>query len=203
MSEVTFFDLTYSRKLETSSVRRSEMQESKLLRATLNKAPISAPVSDRSCNGQARSSFRADGRYRCTQAIEHIPGIWAEVVRRPGNRSNGTLHDPQQSLWQEPIKGFVVLPRRWVIERTHAWNERWCRMVMHYEPTHLSLRPGSGLREHVLYSTEWPRPVDFVHTLLAVHLECDAVVFLREGDEAHIKLRKLAPPHADGAFRER
>lgn len=54
-------------------------------------------------------------------------------MRRPGNRSTGTLHDPQQSLCQEPVRSFVVLPKRWVVERTHAWNERWRRMVMHHD----------------------------------------------------------------------
>ena len=24
-------------------------------------------------------------------------------------------------------------PKRWVVERTHAWNERWRRMVMHHD----------------------------------------------------------------------
>ena len=29
--------------------------------------------------------------------------------------------------------GFVVLPKRWVVERTHAWNERSRRLVMHHD----------------------------------------------------------------------
>lgn len=76
-----------------------------------------------------------DGAYgdQCARAIEQTHGIRVQVVRRPGNHSTGTLHDPQQSLWQEPLRGFVVLPKRWVVERTHAWNERWRRMVMHHD----------------------------------------------------------------------
>jgi putative transposase len=76
-----------------------------------------------------------DGAYggQCARAIEQTHGIRVEVVRRPGNRSTGTLHDPQRSLWQEPVRGFVALPKRWVVERTHAWNERWRRMVMHHD----------------------------------------------------------------------
>jgi transposase len=76
-----------------------------------------------------------DGAYggQCAQAIEQDHGIRVEVVRRPGNRSTGTLHDPQQPLWPQPAAGFVVLPKRWVVERTHAWNERWRRMVMHHD----------------------------------------------------------------------
>ena len=40
--------------------------------------------------------------------------------------------------------GFVPLPKRWVVERTHAWNERARRLIMHptYVPT--SPKPGSG-----------------------------------------------------------
>jgi putative transposase len=76
-----------------------------------------------------------DGAYggKCAHAIEQIHGIRVEVVRRPGNRSTGTLHDSQLSLWQLPAVGFVALPKRWVVERTHAWNERWRRMLMHHD----------------------------------------------------------------------
>ncbi|AST26534.1 IS5/IS1182 family transposase [Ralstonia pseudosolanacearum] len=76
-----------------------------------------------------------DGAYggKCAQAIEQVHGIRVEVVRRPGNRSTGTLHDPQQPLWPQLQASFVVLPKRWVVERTHAWNERCRRMVMHHD----------------------------------------------------------------------
>jgi putative transposase len=30
-------------------------------------------------------------------------------------------------------KGFVALPKRWVVERTHAWIERWRRTIMHHD----------------------------------------------------------------------
>lgn len=77
----------------------------------------------------------ADGAYggKCAQAIEHAHNIRVEVVRRPSNRSTGTLHDSQQLLWPLPAAGFIVLPKRWVVERTHAWNERCRRMVMHHD----------------------------------------------------------------------
>lgn len=29
--------------------------------------------------------------------------------------------------------GFVILPKRWVVERTHAWLERERRMAMHHD----------------------------------------------------------------------
>ncbi len=53
-----------------------------------------------------------DGAYsgQCAQAIEQTYKIRVEVVRRPDNRSTDTLCDSQQSLRQEPVGSFVVLP---------------------------------------------------------------------------------------------
>ena len=31
------------------------------------------------------------------------------------------------------MKGFEVLPRRWVVERTFGWMTRWRRLVRDYE----------------------------------------------------------------------
>jgi transposase len=50
-----------------------------------------------------------------------------DVVRHPANRSVGRWHEGQLPLWQRP-EGFVVLPKRWIIERTNAWNDRPRRM---------------------------------------------------------------------------
>ena len=60
-----------------------------------------------------------------------------EVVRHPGNGMTETLHDPMQTAETaaEIKAGFVVLPKLWVVERTHAWTERWRRTVMHYDHT--------------------------------------------------------------------
>jgi transposase len=33
----------------------------------------------------------------------------------------------------ESQRGFEVLPRRWVVERTFAWMTRWRRLVRDYE----------------------------------------------------------------------
>ncbi len=43
-------------------------------------------------------------------------GIRLEVVRLP-----------------EAKRGFVLLPRRWVVERSFAWATRFCRLVKDYE----------------------------------------------------------------------
>ena len=70
-----------------------------------------------------------DGGYagEATQQIRQHRGLKVEVVRHPANRNVGRWHDGQLPLW-EPPKGFVVLPKRWVIERTNAWNDRPRRM---------------------------------------------------------------------------
>jgi len=51
------------------------------------------------------------------------------------NGATGTLHDAKRSTEIDPLAraGFTVLPKRWVVERTHAWTERWCRTVMHHD----------------------------------------------------------------------
>lgn len=71
---------------------------------------------------------------QCAAAIEKTHGIAVEVVRHPGNRSTGTWQDKQQPLWPEIVaKGFVVQAKRWVVERTHAWNERARRLMVHHD----------------------------------------------------------------------
>lgn len=77
-----------------------------------------------------------DGAYggKCARDIEQTHPIQVEVVRHPGNRATGTLLDPTQSpVAAEVGTGFVVLPKRWVVERTHAWTERWRRTIMHHD----------------------------------------------------------------------
>ena len=71
---------------------------------------------------------------QCAQAIETAhPNMSVEVVRHPGNRSTGTWRDAQQPLWPEVVpSGFVVQAKRWVVERTHAWNERARRLMAHH-----------------------------------------------------------------------
>ena len=78
----------------------------------------------------------ADAAYggKCAQALEASHALSVEVVRHPANRSTGTWHDTQQLLAPEaPAQGFVVQPKRWVVERTHAWGERARRLVAHHD----------------------------------------------------------------------
>jgi transposase len=79
----------------------------------------------------------ADAAYggRCVQGIVAAhPTLAVEIVRHPGNRTTGTWSDPQQSLWPQPARaGFVLQAKRWVVERTHAWNERARRLIAHHD----------------------------------------------------------------------
>ena len=78
----------------------------------------------------------ADSAYsgNCAQAIEQTHAMIVEIVRHPANRTTGTWHDAQHPLWPEAMaRGFVVQAKRWVVERTHAWNERARRLIAHHD----------------------------------------------------------------------
>lgn len=61
----------------------------------------------------------ADGGYNARQvedAAARSPGLRLEIVKRT-----------------DDIRGFVVLPRRWVVERTFSWFGRNRRLAKDYE----------------------------------------------------------------------
>jgi transposase len=62
----------------------------------------------------------ADAGYQGSQfaagVAEHTPQLAVEIVKRP-----------------EQAKGFVVLPMRWVVERTLAWLNRCRRLAKDFE----------------------------------------------------------------------
>lgn len=72
----------------------------------------------------------------CAQVLRAQHGLDVEVVRHPGNRNVGQwrVDAQQRDLFDtEASQGFVVLPKRWVVERTHAWVERSRRLIMHHD----------------------------------------------------------------------
>lgn len=81
---------------------------------------------------QTLEKLFADSAYagKCAARIEHEMSIAVEVVRRPN--AAGEWSNSQMPLWPT-TGGFVVLPKRWVVERTHAWIERCRRLVMHHD----------------------------------------------------------------------
>jgi transposase len=61
----------------------------------------------------------ADGGYNARQveaAVDKQPQLRVEIVKR-----------------SDDMKGFVVLPRRWVVERTFSWFGRNRRLAKDYE----------------------------------------------------------------------
>lgn len=78
----------------------------------------------------------ADAAYagQCAMALQQTHGIDVQIVRHPANRVTGTFVAEQQQLWPDAApKGFVVQAKRWVVERTHAWNERARRLIAHHD----------------------------------------------------------------------
>jgi transposase len=74
----------------------------------------------------------ADSAYagQCAAQIERDLALQVDIVRRP--HPKGQWSDSQMPLW--PARGgFTLLPKRWVVERTHAWNERCRRLLVHHD----------------------------------------------------------------------
>jgi len=71
-----------------------------------------------------------DGGYAGTRAreIRAKHDVDVRVVRHPANRNVGRWYQGQPPLFPAAERGFVVLPKRWIIERTNAWNDRPGRM---------------------------------------------------------------------------
>jgi transposase len=79
-----------------------------------------------------------DGAYAGQWAIamQERHGIHVEVVRSPANRNVGRWHTSDQKelfVVETRPDGFIPLAKRWVVERTHAWNERARRLIMHHD----------------------------------------------------------------------
>jgi transposase len=73
---------------------------------------------------------------RFAQTVEENHGIRVEVVRHPAHKTIGQWQAddaPQPLLVTANADGFVPLPKRWIVERTHAWNERARRLIMHHD----------------------------------------------------------------------
>jgi putative transposase len=90
------------------------------------------PVAHACERNQTLVKLYTDAAYagRCAAQMEQAHGIAVEVVRRPTRP--GAWTSPQLPLWPT-TSGFVLLPTRWVVERTHAWIERCRRLIMHHD----------------------------------------------------------------------
>lgn len=73
---------------------------------------------------------------KCAQTVTQCHGIHVEVVRHLSNRNVGywaSTNQPDLFTTQTEKKGAFTLAKRWIVERTHAWNERARRLVMHHD----------------------------------------------------------------------
>ena len=70
------------------------------------------------CGFRRLKRIWADGMYEGSAVMwaRHLYGWALEIVKRP-----------------EGVKGFCLLPRRWVVERTFAWFNNYRRLSKDYE----------------------------------------------------------------------
>jgi len=69
---------------------------------------------------------------QCAQTMNQQQGILVDVARHPANANVGRWCLPDQAdlfTRQPDANGFTVLPKRWVVERTHICNERARRLL--------------------------------------------------------------------------
>jgi transposase len=81
---------------------------------------------------------------RGKQWVEEVLGLSVEIVRRPPKPIPEEVARAWAKEWAKegrkvdwkklmPPRGFVVLPRRWVVERTFSWLDQNRRMSKDYE----------------------------------------------------------------------
>lgn len=67
----------------------------------------------------------------CAETLRQTYKLDVEVVRKPSKA--GAWSCGQLSLFEPAPKPFTILPRRWVVERTHSWIEKPRRLSKDYD----------------------------------------------------------------------
>jgi len=97
-------------------------------------AVTAASVQDRAGGALTLKAARSRGRHRLARAWadKAYNGDWTHWAQRELGITIEIVEQPDDQ------QGFQVLPRRWVIERTHAWITRRRRLARDYErlPAH-------------------------------------------------------------------
>ncbi|MGE5378630.1 MAG: transposase [Bacteroidota bacterium] len=68
----------------------------------------------------------------CRLKLIWADGAYTSIVGKVRKHSGCTL---EIVLRSDTAKGFVVMPRRWVVERTFGWLGRYRRLARDYEHT--------------------------------------------------------------------
>jgi transposase len=71
---------------------------------------------------------------------DHLAGVRLEIVKHPWTGIRAVwVKEGEEVDWDKLLpKGFHVLPRRWVVERTNAWITLCRRLSRDFEGTHTS-----------------------------------------------------------------
>jgi transposase len=77
----------------------------------------------------AEDAVNGYNAHQVAAAVARVPSLRIEIVKRSDN-----------------LKGFVVLPHRWVVERTFSWFERNRRLAKDWENLATTLQPSSSWR---------------------------------------------------------
>jgi putative transposase len=73
----------------------------------------------------------ADNAYsgQCAKTLEAEVGVKVEIIKRPTRQA---LREDGQAV-AETKQGFILLPKRWIIERTNGWMLRFRRLVIDHD----------------------------------------------------------------------
>jgi transposase len=73
---------------------------------------------------------------RCAQTGSQPREVDVQIIRDAANKNVGRwTHSEEPDLFTLHTSAdcFAVLPKRWLVERTHAWTERAGRLAMHHD----------------------------------------------------------------------
>jgi putative transposase len=76
-----------------------------------------------------------NGQEKCKDWLEQTLSCTDEIVRHPSSRRLVWDEDEHGVVWKKDpaATGFRVLPRRWVVERTFAWQSQRRRLFKDYQ----------------------------------------------------------------------
>ena len=92
-------------------------------------AVVVHPASVQDRHGAELVMDRLAGRY------PRLSRLWADAAYRGGPEVEAYLRGWRLDVVEKKQRGWVRLPRRWIVERTFGWLGRWRRLSKDYEGT--------------------------------------------------------------------